>query len=639
MRPARRVLRAALLALALALLGAAPAQASFGPLQLVSKTATQQADAATEPVLSADGKHLAFRAVNFLEGDSGVFWEELGSGAVSAVLAGDATPAGSPDSDGAAPSISADGRYVAFTTKSALDPADDTVAGSVDVYVADMSATPPSYELASVAPGSNEAMGGASLAPRVALSADGRRVAFVSGGQVYLRDLQAGETTLVSVRRDQLSGAMEAGAPVPGGAVAGGFGTGAALSADGTTVAWLGAHLPEQVPVSGEELARIDAADATASPYDEPLWRRVADGPLAPTERIVGAAFDLSALKREEPPNEANGWLGIRGVDGVPQLSADGETVALIGNPTEATNVFLASMAPGVDRADAVRQLTAQVPVQPNEGSHLNRDPYVPLNGHVYDLAISADGGRIAFTTARQRFPLSPPNLVTPPPSALGLVEVYLVDLETESVQRVSHGKGGETEASLGGTGESVRDGKGAASPSFGAGGKLLAFSSTAWNLVEGDGNGDATIGGADVFLSLDESQPSSEQPLTISSPPPAVTVRPRRRLRLSSFSLPDGSVKLVAVAPAAGRLQARAEGMLDGSGPRRLADDGAAARPGKPVTMILSLPRRYRRLAASREGFYATARVSFRARSGGVQRGRLQVRFRVDPRRERGRG
>jgi Tol biopolymer transport system component len=634
MSAARRSRGAALLALAAALLAAAPAQASFGPLRLVSKTATQQADSATEPVLSANGRYLAFRATNFLEGKSGVFWEELATGAVSAVHAGDASASEPLVPFAAAPSISADGRYVAFATAAALDPADDTVAGSVDVYVADMSATPPTYELASVAPGSTAALGGVGLAPRVALSADGRRVAFTSGGQVYLRDLEAGETTLVSVRRDPLSGGMEAGVPVPGGAVIGGFGAGAALSADGTTVAWLGAHVTEQVPVSGEEQARIAIADASASPYDEPLWRRVGDGPQAPTERVVGAAFDLPAVKHEEPPNEASGWLGIRGVDGVPQLSADGEEVALIGNPTEATNLFLASMAPGADPATAVRQLTAQVPVQPNEGSHLNRDPYIPLNGHVYDLAISPDGERVAFTTARQRFPLSPPNLVTPPPSTLGLVEAYVADLETESIARVSHGLGGETEASLGGTGEKVADGRGAASPSFGEGGRLLAFSSTAWNLVEGDGNGDAASGGADVFLGADESEPSTVQPQTISSPPPAARVRPRRRLRLSAFSLPDGSVKLVAVAPAAGRLQARAEGAAGGSGRRRLAHDGAPARAGKPVAMVLSLPRRYRPLAASREGLYATARVSFRSRSGAVQRARLQVRFQAHPKR-----
>src|ERR1700720_416584 len=94
-------------------------------------------------------------------------------------------------------------------------------------------------------------------APRVALSADGRKIVFVNGGQVYLRDLDTRTTTLVSVRRNPETGAMEPGVPVPGGAVMEGHQlsllTGAALSADGTTVAWVGTHLPAQVPLLADE--------------------------------------------------------------------------------------------------------------------------------------------------------------------------------------------------------------------------------------------------------------------------------------------------------------------------------------------------------------------------------------------------
>ena len=656
MSRARLSLGATLVALATALLAAAPACAVFGPFQLLSRTVTQQADAATAPALSADGRFIAFQATNFLEAKTGVFWKDLGSGAVVAVATGSAIPPNSPGAEASAASISADGRYVSFTTKAALDPANDTVANSFDAYVADMSTVPPSYELASVAPGSTTAIGGVTLAPRVALSADGRKLAFVSGGQVYRRDLDTDETILVSVSRDPETGAMKAGVPVPGGgAVAiGGLeaSSGAALSADGTTVAWLGAHLPAQVPLLADEKETISQLDNQPIPYDEPLWRRVADGPAAPTRRIVGGGDPLAPgcpgtagtladpacrgpypaiTDKEDTINAAQGWMGVVAVDGVPQLSADGRTVALIGNPTEATNVFLVDMAPGLSRVAAVRQLTAQVPVQPNEGSHVNRPPYLPLNAHVYDLSTSADGRRIAFTTARQQFPLAPPNLVSQRPSALGLVEVYLIDLETESVQRVTHGYGGEGEASLGVANEDAQGGKGAASPSLTADGRLLAFSSTAWNLAEGDGNGSAKAGGADVFLSADEAQPVGIPAATISPQPRAPRAARRRRLALSAFSLPSGAVKLVAVAPAAGRLQARAKAPLRvGARPRPLARGKARAKANKPVALTLALPRRYRRLAHSREGIYATVRVAFRGRSGKRLHGRLQVRFRA---------
>ena len=54
------------------------------------------------------------------------------------------------------------------------------------------------------------------------------------------------------------------------------------------------------------------------------------------------------------------GWVGRRKSNGIPQLSADGRTVALLGNPTEATNVFLVDMRAGLSR-QAVRQLTREI--------------------------------------------------------------------------------------------------------------------------------------------------------------------------------------------------------------------------------------------------------------------------------------
>jgi len=624
----------------------APAAAEPGPIRLVSKSATEQAALAVTPALSGDGRYLAFRGT--IGGLAGIFREELASGAIVPVVAGTAVPAG-PGADATAPSISADGRYVSFTTRAQLDPADDPEASSGDVYVADLAGTPPTYQLASAADGAAASLGGDSVAsPRVALSADGREVAFVNGGQVYRRQLDAARTTLVSVARDPLSGEMESGVPVPGGAVVELNGmpqaTGAALSADGSTVAWLGAHLPAQVPLLSDERAKIEAEDASPIPYDEPLWRRVADGPAAPTRRVVGGGDPLAPgcpadgtladpacrgpfpeiTGKGESGNLAMGWIGTQGpIDPVPQLSADGRLVALLGNPTEATNVFLVDMAPSLTRDQALRQLTRQVAVRPSdEGAVVNREPFVPLNGHIWDLAVSADGQRLLFATARQRFPLAPPNLVTSPPAQLGLVEVYLLDLETESLHRVSHGEGGSSEASLGpGAGA---NGDGASAPSLDASGDLLAFASTAANLVAGDGN-DAS----DVFLVEDHQGGSREAPVSISAGPPAPRVKARRRLALSASSLPNGDVKLVAVVPAAGRLQARVAAPLAvGARPRRLAAGRLRAAARGPLTMTLQLPPRLRRLARSREGLYATAHAAFRVRGGGRLRGQVQVRF-----------
>lgn len=630
-------------------------RAEPGPIQLVSKSGSEQADVGSAPALSADGRYLAFQGT--IGGLSGVFREDLQSGALTPVATGTTFPFGE-GADAAAPSISADGRYVSFITTAQLDPGDDPQAGSSDVYVADLSASPPIHGLASALDGSTQAIGGNSIAsPRVALSADGRKVVFVSGGQVYLRDLDTDVTTLVSVARDSASGAMEPGVPVPGGAVlekpSMPLAKGAALSADGTTVAWLATNLPAQVPLLSDEAAAIAKDDATEFPYDEPLWRRVADGPNAPTRRIVGGGDPLApgcpengtladpacqgpfpGIFTKGPGNAAEGWLGSEGaIDGVPQLSADGREVALIGNPTEATNVFVVDMAPGLSRVQALRQLTRQVPVRPGEeGSVVNHEPFVPLNGHIWDLAISAGGGRILFTTARQQFPLAPPNLVTQPPSQLGLVELYLLDLETESLRRISHGDGGPGEASLGpGAGAG---GDGARSPSLDASGHLLAFASSAVNLVEGDGN-DAS----DVFLVKDEGGATGVAPTSISPAPRGPRLKHGRRLALSAFSLPNGSVRLVAVVPRAGLLRARAASALGvGAKPRRLATVRSRAKRGGPVAMTLALPRSLAHLARSHEGLYATAHVSFRGAQGKRLRGELQVRFHSHPaKRKRG--
>jgi Tol biopolymer transport system component len=658
---ARAALAIGLLAFSAALLAAAPAGAELGPIQLVSKSITQQSQEAVAPAISADGRYIAFQGV-MDESREGVFRLDLQSGEIERVATG--APAGvSPAS---APSISADGRYVSFTTNLALDPLDDTRPNSIDVYVADMSTSPPTYELASALDGSTQAMPQDSVAaPRVALSADGREVAFVGGGEVYLRDLDSDATLLVSARRDPISGAIEPGVPVPGGAAVESEATaivtgGAALSADGSTVAWVGRDLPEQVPLLADEAASIAGLESSGRIYDEPLWRRVADGPFAPTRRIVGGGDPLAPgcpaggtlanpacqgpfpnLTSGDEVNAASGWLGTKKANAVPQLSADGRMVVVIGNPTEAANVFLVDMAPGLSRLQAVRQLTAQVPVRPsNEAQVTNVEPYVPLNGHVYDVAISPNGREIAFTTARQRFPLAPPNLVGAPPTQLGLVELYVIDLETESLRRVSHGYGGAGEASLTAGIASGRDGEGASAPSFGAGGRLIAFASIASNLVEGDGNEGGEAGPkSDVFL-VEDTAAAAGRARSATPAVPGTRVRPRRRLALSGFSLPNGDVKVVAVAPVGGHLSARAKAPLGRRPkPKRVSAGATRARADKPATIVLALPRRFRHLARSREGLYATARVSLRARSGKPLSGKLQVHFRAHLRKGGGGG
>jgi WD40-like Beta Propeller Repeat len=666
-------------------LSAGAATAAAPSLQLVSASALEQADVAVQPALSADGRSVAFGGS--LDGISGVFRRDLATGALDLVAGGSAYDPGAPGADAHAPSISADGRWVSFTTRTPLDPADDVAPDTSDVYVRDMDAPPPPgggactsgspcpYELASALDGSARGLtyadGGASAAGRVALSADGRSVAFTTsgasdltsgpggstpgvqtpGGQVVVRDLATHRTTLVSTVRDPQTGAMTA-LPVPDGALMSG---GAALSGDGSTVAWLGAHLPAQVPLLAGEAQTIEGDDdLDGGHYDEPLWRRIADGPSAPTRRMAGGGDPLApgcppdgtladpacqgpfpqiASNRFQRDN-ATGWLGAGG-DGTPHLSADGRAAVVIGDPTGPSNVFLVDMRDGLSRRQAVRPITREVPLDdPSEAGQFGS--IVPA-GDVFDAGISPDGRRLAFATARQQFPLAPPNVVGPPPAQLGLVELYRVDLDRETLERVTQGPGGAP--SLGSGPLFARDGAGASAPSFSADDHVLAFASQASDLLPGDANG-----ASDVFVAADPVEPDVPGVVAISPAPAPAPPRPRWTLATSAASLADGGVRLDAVVPGAGTLRVRTRATIvvraaPARGRKRararlatrtVATAARRVHGSGTLRLTLRLARRYRALARSRIGLDATIAVAFSGHGGRTLHDALDVTFRV---------
>ncbi len=736
----RRRRSVATLGLLLALLPIACAQAparadEFGPISLVSESAVpgspdnQQADYAHDAVISADGRYVAFDGS--YGGLTGVWRRDLQTGVVEAVAAENPLdPAiSAPDAD--LPSISADGRYVSFTTTAALDPVDDTNPGP-DVYVRDMTipaATPCerepgvpracAYVLASavngssagltyqptgrVAPEFEERNYGSLAAGRSALSADGQKVAFVTTAvsnlagpgtpamQVAVRDLATETTELVSVADEP-----DTGAPVPGKPVASSEGSnvygavyspsggqppifadpqpyeapasvGASISADGTTVAWLGVNVDRQ--------ARMLPAEAPLDSYTEPLWRRIADGPGAPVRRITGGSdpqapgcaasgeLALPATPVLSDPCQgpfASSQLGrstgtwSAGTGNViPQLSADGYTVALLSNAPPVSlgqgfvaseiksDVYVVDMHEGISRRQALRPLTE---LAGGDQQSLAED--APIE----DLAIAPDGTYVAFTTKRTQFPLGSPAYVSAPAAVPGMLELFDVDLLDDTLTRVTQGfEGGRSEhpheALATGTDPYPRAGDGALSPSYSSDGDTLAFTSTASNLAFGDGNtpplGSDRFDGSDGFVVSRELFDPVPTPQSVAPPPPPPAIVPAWRLGVTARSLPDGSVDLYVTVPASGTLRALTRSAMRVRIRRRghistavatasvaTATRSVLAPAGAVVRLELKLAPRYRNLASTRLGLSGAVAVTFAAAGHPVLRQTLEVSF-----------
>ena len=186
-----------------------------------------------DPVLSADGRFVAFysEATNLVAGDTNaiddIFVHDLALGTTVRVSVDSLGAQG--DARSIYPSISADGRLVAFHSWATNLVAGDTNAVS-DVFVHDL--VNGTTTCASVGSAGTQAIGGGS--EFASLSADGSRVAFesqatnlVSGDtnqrkDIFVRDLVSGTTTRVNVTSS---------------GVQSGFGaTYCAISGDGRTV-------------------------------------------------------------------------------------------------------------------------------------------------------------------------------------------------------------------------------------------------------------------------------------------------------------------------------------------------------------------------------------------------------------------
>ena len=232
----------------------------------------------------------------------------------------------------------------------------------------------------------------------------------VPAGQVFVRDLATKTTTLVTATRDR----PESGQPA-GGAL------GAALSADGTTVAWTGGNAAAQTRFLGGE-----NTDPTFVYY---LWRRVrgtgrrtrlGGSPASPIPTIRHAAPEAKTRDDDQLRPDLDRsllWAADRpGVElrasiasQLPALSGDGYTVAfLTGAGPRPLHLHRCRprplrdrMTPGLSRKQATTELTRD---------RVCNDPAAspPLSS----VAMSPDG-----TDATWRSPRSAPVHAAGPPA------------------------------------------------------------------------------------------------------------------------------------------------------------------------------------------------------------------------------
>jgi Tol biopolymer transport system component len=419
--------------LLLAVAATAAAQGSVARVSVATNGTAGNRDSgdAHAPSLSADLRYVAFEslATNLVAGDtnhvSDVFVHERAGGATVRVSVSSAGVEGDKDSE--QPSLSSDGRYVAFVSY-----ADNLVAGDsnhvADVFLADRdpdgngifdegNGTTTRISVGSAGVQAN----GASLGPSI--SADGMFVAYFSfatnlvlsdnngAWDVFVYDVAATTTTRVSV--------------TSAGGEANGNSTWPALSADGSTVAF-------------ESFASNLIASDGNGVYD-----------VFVHDRTSGATGRVS-VSGSGAEGDAASYL--------PAISSDGSIVAfesdatnlVAGDSNAYTDVFARDRTAGTTTR-------ASVDSAGNQGDFGSHEP-----------ALSSDGKTVAFWSYADDLVAGDANLAA---------DVFVHDFTAATTELASDDCTGSI-----GDDDSLY-------PALSADGQVTAFGSFATNLVSGDAN------------------------------------------------------------------------------------------------------------------------------------------------------
>jgi Tol biopolymer transport system component len=449
------------LGLALAAAGGA-AWAAKDDVELVSRAGGASGAKANgdsfNAAVSADGRLVAFdSAASNLHPDDGdftrdVFVRDLEAGTTTLVSRAAGASGAKANADSTRPAVSADGRFVAFDSgASNLHPDDSDFTR--DVFVRDLQAGATTLVSRAAGAAGTKGDGGSS---RPAVSADGRFVAFESNASnldpddtdtaadVFVRDLQAGTTTLVS---------RAAGAA---GAKGNGFSSEPVVSADGRLVAF-------------------DSVASNLDPDDGDNTRDVFLRDLqANTTTLVSRAAGAKG--------NADSFF--------PAVSGDGRLVAF---QSDASNLH-------PDDGDDIRDVFVR-DLQANTVTLVSRAAGATGNANSVLPALSADGRYVTFDSDAS-------NLH--PDDGDDTADVFVRDLQANTTTLVSRAAG-----AAGGKGNSF-----SFEAAVSADGRFVAFSSLASNLHPDDGDTTQDVFRREV-LGAPPQQPPAAQPQQPPAGPP----------------------------------------------------------------------------------------------------------------------
>ncbi len=407
-------------------------------------------DNSFQPRISADGRWVAFtsKATDLVagqvdgNGDSDVFlWDRVGD-TTQLVSRSGAGPLVTGNHFANQPVISDDGRYVAFESS-----ASDLMSGGADpnaasdVFVFDRLA---GIRLVSHVPAS-PVIAGNFFADRPTMSGDGRFIAFDSSATDLvsgLADLDGEEDVFLWDRDAPTASSTVLVSHVLGIA----FATGdrgsliPRISADGGVVAYE-TRATNLVTPPGSDADTNDDTDVIA--YDR----------LTATNTLVSH----TALEATTTANFSSSIVAVS-ADGAFVLFLSGATdvVAAQADTNGASDLFLWSRQ--LDASQLVSHSTSGARTAGNGGSNS-------------EAAITPDGGLVAFTSSASDLIASDAN---------GSRDVFLFERQTAAISLVSHAAGHPTQPAN----------DDSESPALADGGRVIGFSSLASNVVTADGNG-----------------------------------------------------------------------------------------------------------------------------------------------------